>query len=143
MKTYTAKTAEVQRNWYIVDATDKVLGRLASEIAHRLKGKHKPEYTPHIDTGDFIIVINAEKVRVTGQKTSDKIYYHHTNYPGGIKESSFEKMMQRDPVRPLEMAIKGMLPKNPIGREMFRKLKVYAGNEHPHAAQQPEPLDVV
>jgi len=143
MKTYTAKTAEVQRNWYIVDATDKVLGRLASEIAHRLKGKHKPEYTPHIDTGDFIIVINAEKVRVTGQKTSDKIYYHHTNYPGGIKESSFEKMMQRDPVRPLEMAIKGMLPKNPIGREMFRKLKVYAGNEHLHAAQQPEPLDVV
>jgi len=143
MKTYTAKTAEVQRNWYIVDATDKVLGRLASEIAHRLKGKHKPEYTPHIDTGDFIIVINAEKVRVTGQKTSDKIYYHHTNYPGGIKESSFEKMMQRDPIRPLEMAIKGMLPKNPIGREMFRKLKVYAGNEHPHAAQQPEPLDVV
>ena len=142
MKTYSAKTGEVNQAWFIVDATDKTLGRLASEIAHRLRGKHKPEYTPHIDTGDYIVVVNAEKVKVTGAKSSDKMYHHHTGYPGGLKSFSFEKLIERAPERVLQRAVKGMLPRNPLGRAMFRKLKVYAGSEHPHTAQQPETLNI-
>lgn len=141
MKTYSAKPETVQRDWFVVDATDLVLGRLASEVAHRLKGKHKPEYTPHVDTGDHIIVINAEKIRVKGgNKLADKHYYHHTGFPGGIKSISLEKQLVQHPERVIESAVKGMLPKNPLGRDMYRKLKVYAGSEHPHAAQQPQPL---
>ena len=132
----------MQRDWYLVDAADKTLGRLASSIATRLRGKHKPEYTPHVDTGDYIVVVNCEKVRVTGNKASGKIYYHHTGYPGGIKDISFEKLIEKAPERVLEKAVKGMLPKGPLGREMFRKLKVYAGAEHPHAAQQPQELNI-
>jgi len=142
MKTISAKGHEVKRDWLIVDASDKVLGRLATEIARRLRGKHKAEYTPHVDTGDYIIVTNAEKVRVTGRKFKDKMYHHHTGYIGGIKSVSFEKMQAKNPVRIIELAIKGMLPKNPLGREMYRKLKVYAGNEHPHTAQQPKKLEI-
>ncbi len=142
MKTFSAKSHEVKRDWLVVDASDKVLGRLATEIARRLRGKHKAEYTPHVDTGDYIIVTNAEKVIVTGRKFTDKMYYRHTGYPGGIKSDSFEKLQARNPVRIIEIAVKGMLPKNPLGREMYRKLKVYAGNEHPHAAQQPKQLDI-
>ena len=142
MKTFSAKAHEVKRDWFVVDASDKVLGRLASQIALRLRGKHKAEYTPHVDTGDYIIVLNADKVRVTGQKAQQKMYYRHSEYPGGIKSESFEKLLARNPMRVIELAIKGMLPKNPLGREMFRKLKVYAGNEHPHAAQQPIELNV-
>jgi large subunit ribosomal protein L13 len=142
MKTFSAKAHAVEQGWYVVDAANKPLGRLASEIASRLRGKHKPEYTPHIDTGDYIIVINAEKVRVTGRKTSDKIYYTHSGYPGGIKGTRFDKLMQRVPTRALEIAVKGMLPKNPLGRAMFRKLKVYEGSEHNHIAQQPKTLDL-
>jgi large subunit ribosomal protein L13 len=142
MKTYSAKPAEVQHNWYVVDATNKPLGRLSTEIAHRLRGKHKPQYTPHIDTGDYIVVINAEKVRVTGNKLTDKIYYHHTGYIGNLKSISFEKLRQKAPERIIERAVKGMLPKNPLGRAMFRKLKVYAGNTHRHAAQQPKMFDI-
>ncbi len=142
MKTYSAKASEVKRDWYVIDAADKVLGRLATEVARRLKGKHKAEYTPHVDTGDNIIVVNAEKVRVTGRKTSDKMYHHHTGYPGGLKSESFEKLQARKPEQIIELAIKGMLPKNPLGRQMFRKLKVYAGQEHPHTAQQPKELDI-
>ncbi|MDA0693893.1 MAG: 50S ribosomal protein L13 [Proteobacteria bacterium] len=142
MKTYSAKTGEVNQAWFIVDATDKTLGRLASEIAHRLRGKHKPEYTPHIDTGDYIVVVNAEKVKVTGAKSTDKMYHHHTGYPGGLKSFSFEKLIERAPERVLQRAVKGMLPRNPLGRAMFRKLKVYAGSEHPHTAQQPETLNI-
>jgi large subunit ribosomal protein L13 len=142
MKTYSAKTGEVNQAWFIVDATDKTLGRLASEIAHRLRGKHKPEYTPHIDTGDYIVVVNAEKVKVTGAKSTDKMYHHHTGYPGGLKSFSFEKLVERAPERVLQRAVKGMLPRNPLGRAMFRKLKVYAGSEHPHTAQQPETLNI-
>lgn len=142
MKTYSAKSGEVNQEWFVVDATDKTLGRLASEIAHRLRGKHKPEYTPHIDTGDYIVVVNAEKVKVTGAKTTDKMYHHHTGYPGGLKSYSFEKLIERAPERVLQRAVKGMLPRNPLGRAMFKKLKVYAGNDHPHAAQQPETLEI-
>ena len=142
MKTFTAKNETVQRDWYVVDAAGQTLGRLATEIASRLRGKHKPEYTPHVDAGDYIVVINAEKVRVTGNKTSDKIYYSHTGFPGGIKEISFEKLIDKAPERVIEAAVKGMLPRNPLGRDMYRKLKVYAGAEHPHAAQQPQVLDI-
>ena len=142
MKTYTAKPESVKRDWYIVDAAGQTLGRLATEIASRLRGKHKPEYTPHVDTGDYIVVINAEKVCVTGKKTSDKIYYSHTGFPGGIKEISFEKLIDKAPERVLEAAVKGMLPRNPLGRDMYRKLKVYAGSNHPHAAQQPQELKI-
>ena len=142
MKTFSAKSHEVQRDWYIIDATDKVLGRLAAEIAHRLRGKHKAEYTPHVDTGDYIVITNAEKVKVTGRKHDDKMYYHHTGFPGGIKSINFAKLQLENPTRILERAIKGMLPKNPLGRAMYRKLKVYAGNEHPHVAQQPMSLDL-
>jgi large subunit ribosomal protein L13 len=142
MKTYSAKTGEVNQAWFIVDATDKTLGRLASEIALRLRGKHKPEYTPHIDTGDYIVVVNAEKVKVTGAKATDKMYHHHTGYPGGLKSFSFEKLIERAPERVLQRAVKGMLPRNPLGRAMFRKLTVDAGSEHPHTAQQPETLNI-
>jgi len=142
MKTYSAKAGEVSSDWYVVDATGKTLGRLASAIAHRLRGKHKPEYTPHVDTGDYIVVVNAEKVRVTGTKARDKLYHHHTGYPGGIKSISFEKLIDKAPERAIQTAVKGMLPRNPLGRAMFRKLKVYAGGEHPHAAQQPQDLSI-
>jgi len=142
MKTYSAKAGDVHQDWYVVDAADKTLGRLAAEIAHRLRGKHKAEYTPHVDTGDYIVVVNCEKVRVTGNKATDKMYYHHTGYPGGIRSASFEKLIDKAPERVLQRAVKGMLPRNPLGRAMFSKLKVYAGNEHPHAAQQPQPLNI-
>jgi len=140
MKTFSAKSHEVKRDWFVVDATDKVLGRLATEVARRLRGKHKAEYTPHVDTGDNIIVINADKVKVTGRKTSDKMYHHHTGYPGGLKSISFEKLLAKKPEKIIEIAVKGMLPKNKLGRAMYRKLNVYAGSEHPHAAQQPNEL---
>ncbi|NNC54666.1 MAG: 50S ribosomal protein L13 [Pseudomonadales bacterium] len=142
MKTYSAKPADVQHDWYVVDATNKTLGRIASAIAHRLRGKHKPEYTPHVDTGDYIVVINAEKVAVTGNKASDKIYHSHTGYPGGLKSMSFEKLIEKAPERTIQGAVKGMLPRNPLGRAMFSKLKVYAGAEHPHTAQQPQVLEL-
>lgn len=142
MKTFSAKAENVDHDWFVVDAADKTLGRLASEIAHRLRGKHKAEYTPHVDTGDYIVVINAEKVRVSGTKTKNKIYHSHTGYPGGLKSISFEKLIDKAPERVLQGAVKGMLPRNPLGRAMFRKLKVYAGGEHPHAAQQPQVLNV-
>ena len=142
MKTFTAKPESVTRDWYVVDATGKTLGRIATEIAARLRGKHKPEYTPHVDTGDYIIVVNAEKVAVTGAKAQNKMYYSHTGFPGGMKEISFEKLIAKKPEMVLELAIKGMLPKGPLGRAMFRKLKVYAGAEHQHAAQQPQVLDI-
>ena len=142
MKTYSAKAESVERDWYIVDAADKTLGRLATEVASRLRGKHKPEYTPHVDTGDYIVIINAEKVTVTGNKATKKIYYSHTGYPGGIKDITFEKLMEKAPERALQSAVKGMLPKGPLGREMFRKLKVYVGSEHPHTAQQPQTLEL-
>ncbi|RFA31236.1 50S ribosomal protein L13 [Alkalilimnicola ehrlichii] len=142
MKTFSAKPADVKRDWYIVDAEDKTLGRLASEIARRLRGKHKPEYTPHVDTGDYIVVVNAEKVRVTGRKATDKVYYHHTGYIGNLKSISFDKLIEKAPERVIEKAVKGMLPKNPLGRAMFKKLKVYAGTEHKHTAQQPKPLEI-
>lgn len=142
MKTFSAKSHEVKRDWFVVDASEKVLGRLATEIARRLRGKHKAEYTPHVDTGDYIIVTNAEKVTVTGRKFKDKMYYRHSGFPGGIKSDSFEKLQARNPTRIIELAVKGMLPKNPLGREMYRKLKVYVGSEHPHTAQQPKQLDI-
>ncbi|MGO2155742.1 MAG: 50S ribosomal protein L13 [Serratia proteamaculans] len=142
MKTFTAKPESVQRDWYVVDADGKTLGRLATELARRLRGKHKAEYTPHVDTGDYIIVLNAEKVAVTGNKRTDKVYYRHTGYVGGIKQATFEEMIARNPERVIEIAVKGMLPKGPLGRAMFRKLKVYAGTEHTHAAQQPQVLDI-
>jgi large subunit ribosomal protein L13 len=142
MKTFSAKAENVSRDWFVVDAADKTLGRMASEIAHRLRGKHKAEYTPHVDTGDYIVVINAEKVRVSGAKTTDKMYHHHTGYPGGLKSISFEKLIDKAPERVIQGAVKGMLPRNPLGRAMFRKLKVYAGNEHPHTAQQPQALNI-
>jgi len=142
MKTFNAKPETVKRDWYVVDATNKTLGRLASEIALRLRGKHKPEYTPHVDTGDYIVVINAENIGVTGAKETDKVYHRHTGYPGGLKSTTLEKMRGRAPERILEKAVKGMLPKNPLGRAMFRKLKVYSGSEHGHAAQQPQALDI-
>ena len=142
MKTFSAKAESVRRDWYVVDAEDKTLGRFASEIALRLRGKHKAEYTPHVDTGDYIVVVNAEKVRVTGNKTTDKIYHRHTGYIGSLKSISFEKLQAEKPERIIELAVKGMLPKNPLGRAMFRKLKVYAGAEHSHTAQQPKTLDI-
>ena len=142
MKTFSAKSHEVQRDWFVVDATDKVLGRLASQIALRLRGKHKAEYTPHVDTGDFIVVVNAARIRVTGGKPQDKKYYRHSGYPGGISETNFEKMQQRFPGRALEKAVKGMLPKGPLGYAMIKKLKVYAEATHPHTAQQPKALEV-
>jgi large subunit ribosomal protein L13 len=140
MKTFSAKPHEVQRD--LVDATDKVLGRLASEIARRLRGKHKPEFTPHIDTGDYVVVVNVEKIRVTGNKAEDKKYYRHSGYPGGIYETNFTKLQQRFPERVLQYAVKGMLPKGPLGYAMIKKLKMYAGAEHPHAAQQPRALEI-
>lgn len=140
MKTFSAKPQTVKRDWFIMNAENQVLGRLATEIARRLRGKHKPEYTPHVDTGDYIVVINAEKVHVTGRKRTDKMYYHHTGYPGGIKSISFEKLMVKAPERILEKAVKGMLPKGSLGRAMFKKLKIYAGSEHQHDAQKPTPL---
>jgi len=142
MKTLSMRAQDVRRSWFVVDAEGKTLGRLATEVARRLRGKHKAEYTPHVDTGDYIVVVNAAKVHVTGSKTTDKIYWHHTGYPGGIKGISFEHLRDSHPERIIERAVKGMLPHNPLGREMLRKLKVYAGAEHPHAAQQPEPLDI-
>ena len=142
MKTYTAKPETVKREWLIVDAEGQTLGRLASAVALRLRGKHKAEYTPHVDTGDYIVVINADKVAVTGAKAQDKMYYRHTGYPGGIREINFADLQDKKPGRVVELAVKGMLPKNPLGRAMFTKLKVYAGTEHPHAAQQPKELKV-
>jgi large subunit ribosomal protein L13 len=142
MKTFSAKQHEVQHDWYVVDGTDKVLGRVASEVARRLRGKHKPEFTPHVDTGDFIVVVNADKLRVTGAKFEDKKYYRHSGYPGGIYETNFRKMQERFPGRALEKAVKGMLPKGPLGYAMIKKLKIYAGAEHPHSAQQPQVLDI-
>ena len=142
MKTFSAKTHEVQRDWFVVDADNKVLGRLASEIARRLRGKHKPEFTPHVDTGDYIVVVNAGKLRVTGNKELDKKYYRHSGYPGGIYETTFGKMQERFPGRALEKAVKGMLPKGPLGYAMIKKMKIYAGAEHPHEAQQPQPLEI-
>lgn len=142
MKTYNAKNETAQHNWFIVDAAGKTLGRLSSEIAKRLRGKHKPQYTPHVDTGDYIVVINANQVKVTGAKTKDKVYYSHSGYPGGLKEITFEKLLARQPERVIEIAVKGMLPKNPLGRAMFRKLKVFAGAEHTHTAQQPQVLEI-
>ena len=142
MKTVSMRAQDVRRSWFIVDAEGKTLGRLATEVARRLRGKHKPEYTPHVDTGDYIVVVNASKVQVTGAKTTDKIYWHHTGYPGGIKGISFQHLRETHPERIIERAVKGMLPRNPLGRDMLRKLKVYAGNEHPHSAQQPEPLEI-
>jgi len=142
MKTFSAKNAEVRRDWYVVDATGKTLGRLSTEIARRLRGKHKPEYTPHVDTGDYIVVVNAEKVRVTGNKLKDKIYHHHTGYIGNLKSVSLEKMLDETPERVLQFAVKGMLPRGPLGRQMLSKLRVFAGPSHSHAAQQPIPLDV-
>ena len=140
--TFSAKQHEVIHEWYLVDATDKVLGRLASEIAHRLRGKHKPEFTPHVDTGDYIVVVNVEKLRVTGAKETDKKYYRHSGYPGGITETNFGKMQDKFPGRALEIAVKGMLPKGPLGYAMIKKLKVYAGDAHPHSAQQPKVLSI-
>ena len=142
MKTFSAKPHEVQRDWFVVDATDKVLGRVASEVARRLRGKHKPVYTPHVDTGDFIVVVNVEKLRVTGNKAEDKKYFRHSGYPGGITETTFGKMQQRFPERALEKAVKGMLPKGPLGYAMIKKLKCYAGATHPHTAQQPKSLEI-
>jgi large subunit ribosomal protein L13 len=142
MKTFSAKPAEVTRDWYIIDADGKRLGRLSTEIARRLRGKHKPEYTPHVDTGDYIIVINAEKVSVTGRKEKDKIYYKHTGYIGNMKSVSLGKLRQTHPERIIETAVKGMLPRNPLGRAMFRKLKIYAGPTHNHQAQQPKLLEI-
>jgi len=142
MTTVSAKPAEVRRNWYLVDATDKTLGRLSTEIARRLRGKHKPEYTPHVDTGDYIVVINAEKIRVTGNKRSDKMYHHHTGYVGNLKSISLEKLLIKAPEQVIQHSVKGMLPKNPLGRAMFKKLRVYAGPEHNHQAQQPQSLEI-
>jgi len=140
--TVSAKPAEVRRDWYLVDADGKTLGRLASEIARRLKGKHKPIFTPHVDTGDYIVVVNAEKVAVTGNKMKDKMYHHHTGYVGNLKSISLEKQLQKAPERVLEAAVKGMLPRNPLGRAMMKKLRIFAGPEHTHQAQQPKPLDI-
>jgi large subunit ribosomal protein L13 len=142
MKTFSAKPAEVRRDWYVVDASGKTLGRLSTEIARRLRGKHKPEYTPHVDTGDYIVVVNAEKIRVTGNKLKDKMYHHHTGYIGNLKSTNLETLLDEAPERAIQYAVKGMLPKGPLGRKMLGKLRVFAGPEHNHAAQQPIPLDV-
>ncbi|MFE8072789.1 50S ribosomal protein L13 [Marinobacteraceae bacterium S3BR75-40.1] len=142
MKTLSAKPETVKRDWYVVDATGKTLGRLSTEIARRLRGKHKPEFTPHVDTGDYIVVVNAEKIQVTGKKASAKHYYWHTGYPGGIRSLTFEQQIDKHPERVIEHAVKGMMPRGPLGRAMLKKLKVYAGAEHPHTAQQPQELDI-
>ena len=142
MKTVSAKKESISREWYVVDATNKTLGRLSTAIANRLRGKHKPEYTPHVDTGDYIVVVNAEKVRVTGNKKTDKIYHHHTGYPGGIKSITFDKLIDKAPEQVIEKAVKGMMPKNKLSRSMLSKLKIYAGSAHPHSAQQPMPLEI-
>ena len=142
MTTYSAKPSDIKQDWYIVDASGKTLGRLATEIARRLRGKHKPEYTPHMDTGDYIVVINAKEVKVTGNKTTDKIYHHHTGFPGGLKSISFDKLIAKKPEMIIEKAVKGMLPRGPLGRDMYRKLKVYPGAEHKHSAQQPKVLEI-
>lgn len=142
MKTLSAKPAEVKHDWFVVDASGKTLGRLATEVARRLRGKHKTSYTPHVDTGDFIIIVNAEKVQVTGTKSKDKMYYRHSEFPGGLKETNFEKLVAHKPEEILQRAVKGMLPKGPLGYAMIKKMKVYAGSEHPHAAQQPQVLDI-
>jgi large subunit ribosomal protein L13 len=143
MKTISAKPETVKRSWYIVDAKGKTLGRLASRVAMLLRGKHKPEFTPHVDTGDYVIIVNADLVKVTGRKADNKVYYSHSGYPGGIKDMNFKELMIKDPTRPVSYAIKGMLPKGSLGRTMFSKLKVYAGLEHPHTAQQPQALEVL
>ena len=142
MKTYTPKESELNREWFVVDASDKILGRLAARIAHRLRGKHKPEFAPHMDNGDFLVVVNAEKVAVTGKKLDKKMYYKHTNHPGGLKERTLRQMLDKKPEEVLRAAVKGMLPKNRLARRLLNKLKVYAGSEHPHASQQPKPLDL-
>jgi len=142
MKTYQAKKEEIEHQWYVVNAEGKVLGRLASELAKILRGKHKPAYTPHVDTGDFVVVVNAGKIRLTGKKLKDKIYYHYTGYPGGIKEISAEKLLAKKPTEMIRMAVQGMLPKNSLGRQMLRKLKVYASPDHPHEAQKPSSLEL-
>jgi large subunit ribosomal protein L13 len=142
MKTFSAKSHEVRRDWYVVDATDKVLGRVAVEIARRLRGKHKPEFTPHVDTGDYIVVVNVDKLRVTGNKAKDKLYHRHTTYPGGLYTTNFEKLQAKHPERVLQLAVKGMLPKGPLGYAMIKKMKLYAGGEHPHSAQQPKTLQI-
>ncbi|OEY66679.1 50S ribosomal protein L13 [Marinobacter sp. X15-166B] len=142
MKTLSAKPETVTRDWYVVDAAGKTLGRLSTEIARRLRGKHKPEYTPHVDTGDYIVVINASQVRVTGNKTSDKMYYSHTGFPGGFRSISFDKLVDKAPEQVIQHAVKGMMPKGPLGRAMLKKLKIFAGAEHTHAAQQPKELDI-
>ena len=142
MKTFSAKPETVKRDWYVVDADGLTLGRLATELARRLRGKHKPEYTPHVDTGDYLVVVNAGKIKVTGNKALAKQYYHHTGYPGGLKSTNFAKLIVAKPEKPIEIAVKGMLPKGPLGRAMLSKLKVYGGAEHPHAAQQPQELKI-
>ncbi len=142
MKTFFATNETVKRDWVLIDATDKTLGRLATEVARRLRGKHKPEFTPHIDTGDYVVIVNAEKIRVTGNKMNDKVYWRHTEYPGGIKKTVFKDMLDKTPTRIIEKAVKGMLPRGPLGYAQLRKLKVYAGAEHPHIAQQPTPLEI-
>ncbi|MXP67809.1 50S ribosomal protein L13 [Pantoea sp. Aalb] len=142
MKTFTVKTESIQHNWYIVDATDKILGRLATQLALRLRGKHKAEYSMHVDIGDYIIVLNAEKIAVTGKKRNYKMYFHHTGYIGGIKKATFQEMISRQPTYVIKNAVKGMLPKGPLGRAMYRKLKVYTGNQHNHIAQQPQLIDI-
>ena len=142
MRTYSPKPGDADKKWYVVDANDMVLGRLAAQVATLLRGKHKPEFTPHVDTGDYIVVINAEKVKVTGNKAKAKTYYRHTGYPGGLRSMTFDKLIEHAPERIIEGAVKGMLPKGPMGRTMYSKLKVYAGAEHPHAAQQPQELNI-
>ncbi|MEE4637829.1 MAG: 50S ribosomal protein L13 [Wenzhouxiangella sp.] len=142
MKTYSAKPQDIRRQWHLIDADGKTLGRLATEIARRLRGKHKPEYTPHMDTGDYIVVVNAEKVHVTGNKLADKMYYRHTGYIGNLKSTNLEKLLASHPDRVIQQAVKGMMPKGPLGRSMLSKLKIYAGGEHPHTAQQPQPLEL-
>ncbi len=142
MKTFSAKPEDVRRDWFVVDATDKTLGRLATELASRLRGKHKPEFTPHVDTGDHIVVVNAARIRVTGNKMADKIYYRHTGYVGNLKSISLEKLMEKSPEQAITIAVKGMLPKNRLGRAMLKKLRVFAGPEHSHAAQQPQLLEI-
>lgn len=141
MKTFTPTPKDIQKDWFVVDASNKTLGRLASQIAHRLRGKHKPEFAPHMDTGDFIVVVNCEKVRVTGKKLDDKIYWRHTGYPGGIYSDTLKEMLNKKPDQVIIKAVQGMLPKNRLGRAMLKKLKVYTGHEHPHAAQNPQPLE--
>lgn len=142
MKTFSAKAQEIKRDWWVFDANEKILGRLATEIARRLRGKHKADYTPHVDTGDFVVVVNADKIKVTGRKFKDKVYYHHSGFPGGIKSITFDKLQKKDPARIIEHAVKGMLPKNCLGRAMYRKLKIYAGDAHPHEAQEPTPVEL-